>query len=451
MIPRFRFAPSPTGEPHVGSLHTALFSWALARAMDGDFILRIDDTDRERNQEQAIEQMIDALRWLGLEWDEGPDEGGEFGPYRQSERTALYEAAAQKLLESGAAYYGDEQGPLEEPNQPLRLSMPKTGQTILQDAIRGEIVFDNATLKNPVIVRSDGSALYHLASAVDDHEMQITHALRGDDWISSAPIQIRLYEALGWQQPVWIHVPLILNRHGQKLSKRDPEGGYLLRDFQQAGYLPRAMFNYLLLLGWSPEGEQELLSKWDVRQQLKIERLSPSAAQFDWDKLNWMNQQYIKKLSDEKLAGLLREFLEDAYGSLPMSDEWPIQLTRAIRDELVRLEDVVDSAEWAFDPPPENNEAAAHALAQPAAAPVLTRLIAELATLVLLDDEMANAILQALVKRFKAEMGLKAPEIYHPIRAALTGMVSGPPLPAIMGILGKQRCLQRIAAVLYER
>jgi len=256
---------------------------------------------------------------------------------------------------------------------------------------------------------------------------------------------------LGWQQPVWIHVPLILNRRGQKLSKRDPEGGYLLRDFQQAGYLPQAMFNYLLLLGWSPEGEQEILSKWDVRQQLKIERLSPSAAQFDWDKLKWMNQQYIKKLSDEKLAGLLQEFLEDAYGMLPMSDGWLLQLTGAVRDELVKLEDVVDSAEWAFDPAPDANEVALAALAHPSAPAILTRLIAELATLVLVDEASASAILKAILTQFKAENGLKTPEIYHPIRAALTGLVSGPPLPAIMGILGKQRCMQRLASALSGR
>ena len=301
MIPRFRFAPSPTGSPHVGSLHTALFSWGLARAMDGDFILRIDDTDYQRNRDEDVQAMIDALHWIGLEWDEGPDIGGEVGPYYQSQRHERHREVVEQLLAQDAAYVDVS---AETDAKPIRLRMPKQGQTIVNDALRGSIVFENVKLVDPVIVRGDGSPLYHLANAADDHDMGITHVVRGDDWISSAPIQIAIYDALGWPEPVWVHLPLILNKQGKKLSKRDPEGGYLVRDFQQGGYLPQAVFNYMLLLGWSPDGTQEIVSKWDVRQQFKIDRLSTAAPIFDWEKLRWLNQQYLKRYSHRRVGAI---------------------------------------------------------------------------------------------------------------------------------------------------
>jgi glutamyl-tRNA synthetase len=245
-LARFRFAPSPTGSPHAGSLHTALFNWALARSQGGDFILRIDDTDPARNTPQAIEEMLDALHWLGLEWDEGPDIGGPHAPFYQSQRRERHVAIADRLLESGAAYHGAGDSP------PVRLRLPRSGQTVVHDALRGPITFANRHLQDPIIVRGDGNPLYHLASVVDDHDMEITHIVRGEDWIATAPIHVHLYHALGWEEPVWVHLPLIRSRAGEKLSKRDPESGYLVHDFREAGYLPQALFNYLLLLGWSP-------------------------------------------------------------------------------------------------------------------------------------------------------------------------------------------------------
>jgi len=267
MIPRLRFAPSPTGPVHIGNGHTALFSWALARALGGDFIIRVEDTDQERNTDAATQQMLEALAWLGLDWDEGPDVGGEYGPYVQSERLTYHQRAVEQLLDGGHAYYGDDpDSPASAQENPLRLRMPRTGVTILNDAIRGSITFDNSQQNDPVLVRSNGRPLYHLATMVDDHDMGITHVVRGEDWIATSPIHIQLYQAMGWEEPVWIHLPLILNRQGQKLKKRDPEGGYLVRDFQAAGYLPQAVWNYLLLLGWTPDDEQEIVDKWTVRR-----------------------------------------------------------------------------------------------------------------------------------------------------------------------------------------
>lgn len=445
-VPRFRFAPSPTGVPHIGNLHTALFSWALSRALRGDFIIRIEDTDHARNTPEAAQVMLDALTWLGIDWEEGPDVGGEYGPYVQSERLPFHRRAIERLLDEGHAYYGDDPDhPATADGQPLRLRLPRAGKTVLHDAIRGDIVFDNAGYEDPILVRSDGRPLYHLAAMVDDHDMAITHVVRGEEWIPSAPIHVRLYEALGWEQPVWIHLPLILNKQGQKLKKRDPEGGYLITDFQEAGYLPQALFNYLLLLGWAPDGEQEIVSRWDVRKQFRIERLSATAPIFDWAKLNWVNRHYMARLSDEALAQEIRPFLEDAYDRVPDSEPWLVRLTAVIREGLDTAEDAVAAAEWAFVDDVGYTAVARKALAGESAKPVLARLVAELAAVVLLDEMTAQSILGGLRQSFKQSHGWGAREVLHPIRAALTGDVQGPPLHEIMGILGKQRTLQRVA------
>ena len=449
MIPRFRFAPSPTGPVHVGNVHTAVFCWALSRALKGDFIIRVEDTDAERNTPQATQLMFDALTWLGVDWDEGADVGGEYGPYVQSERRPFHQKVIQQLVDGNHAYYGDNPDkPSVAQDQPLRLRMPKTGKTVLNDAIRGEIRFENGRIPDPIIVRSNGQPLYHLAAMTDDHDMGITHVVRGEDWISSSPIHIQLYKAMNWPEPTWVHLPLILNKHGQKLKKRDPEGGYLISDFQEAGYLPAALFNYLLLLGWMPDNGQEVVDKWTVRQQFRLDRLSPSPSTFDWDKLNWMNRQYMQRHSDEKLAALIRPFLEDVYDELPMQNEWLVRVTAVIRKGLSKLEDAIDAAEWAFADNFEQSDEALAALRGESAHPVLTPLIAELAHVVLLDEATAQSILQGLRHSFKENEGWQPTAVFHPIRAALTGQTSGPPLAEIMAILGKNRTLQRIANAL---
>jgi glutamyl-tRNA synthetase len=452
MVWRFRFAPSPTGTPHIGNLHTALFSWALARALDGDFILRIEDTDEERNTADALQQMLEALAWLGLDWDEGPDVGGAHGPYIQSQRVGRHQEVVQQLVAGNHAYYGDdpEQPADSAEGQPLRLRLPRDGQTIVHDALRGPIVFDNANLEDKVLVRSDGRPLYHLAAMVDDHDMGITHVVRGDEWISSAPYHVQLYRALGWPEPVWVHLPLILNKRGEKLKKRDPEGGYLITDFQEAGYLPEALFNYLLLLGWSPADGRELIGKWEVRQQFRLERLGASPSIFDWDKLNWVNRNYLQRYGDVELAGLIRPYLEDYYG--PIGNEaWLHRLTAVIRDSLDKLSDAPEAAVWAFEDSFETTAAGREALVSEAAGPVLTQLVASIAQVVVLDEPTAHSIVQHLRQQFETGQGWSARHILQPIRVALIGDVNGPPLHQIMAILGQERCLQRIAAAIRRR
>lgn len=442
-VPRFRFAPSPTGIPHVGNMHTALFCWSLARGMGGDFILRIEDTDPERNTPAATRQMLQALQWLGLDWDEGPDIGGDFGPYIQSQRLASHRAVAEELVERDLAYYGDDpRAPAgSTTNQPLRLRMTP-GRIIVHDLLHGPIAFDNSKRsEDPVIMRSDGTPLYHLAAMTDDHNMAITHVVRGEEWLSSAAIHVQLYQAMGWSEPIWIHLPLILNKRGEKLKKRDPEGGYLITDFQEAGYLPEALLNYLLLLGWSP-GEQEIVGRREIGQLFRPERLSPSPAIFDWDKLNWVNRQYLQRYSPDQLLELLLPYLEEQYGILP-GRNWLFQLVSLVRQELIRLTDIIPLTEWAFDQAIEPDDEAKLALNEAPAGPIFIQLMAELAHIVLLDSQTAAAILRNLRNQ---NQQWTAKQILQPIRAALTGRINGPPLADLMTILGKQRCLERLAA-----
>ncbi len=417
--------------------------------MGGDFIVRIEDTDPERSTPEAVASVLSALAWLGIDWDEGPDIGGDFGPYIQSERHERHAAVVGQMLEQGSAYYGTEPGQTAAASagQPVFLRMPAEGQTVVHDALRGPIAFQNSDLQDKIIVRSDGTPLYHLASMVDDHDMAISHVVRGEEWISSAPYHVQLYRELGWEEPIWIHLPLILNKRGEKLKKRDPEGGYLVSDFQDAGYLPEALWNYLLLLGWTPDDGQELVGKADVRRQLRIERLSKSPAVFDWDKLNWVNRQYLRRYSDPSLANLLRPFLEDVYGPI-LNEAWLVRLAAVIRDGLNRLADAIELSRWAFDEEFAYTEEARQTLESEVAGPVLVQLVASLARVVVLDEMTAQALLQDLRTAMKQSYGWNAAPVYHTVRAALTGQTHGPPLAQIMAILGAQRAMQRLAVAL---
>ncbi|MCA9984803.1 MAG: glutamate--tRNA ligase [Anaerolineales bacterium] len=451
--PRFRFPPSPTGTPHIGNMRTALFNWALSRALKGDLIIRIEDTDTARNQPGAAEQMLADLAWLGLDWDEGPDIGGDYGPYWQSQRQERHLAVAEQLLVAGHAYYGAEPGQAGEPaGQPLRLRLPADKQFRVVDALHGEIVVDLTLREDPVLIRSDGRPVYHLATMVDDYEMAISHVVRGDDWLPWLPIHAYLYRVLGWPEPVWVHLPLVRGQDGQKLSKRDlTTGPYTVAALRAAGYLPKAVFNYLLLLGWSPDGEQEIVDKWEVRQQFRLERLSRSPSRFDWDKLAWVNRHYLGKLAESELIELVRPYLEDAYGETPAGGAFLPQLVRTIRPGLDKLADAPALAEWAFVRPADFSEAAGKVLRAEPAGPILLQLIARSASLVILDVDSAAGLLHNLRVALSDQYGWRTGQILRPIRAALTGNLEGPPLPEIMGILGQAECLERLAAALKWR
>jgi len=338
---RTRYAPSPTGFPHVGNIRTALFAWLFARHHGGRFIVRIEDTDVARRVEGAVEAILDSLRWLGMDWDEGPEVGGEYGPYFQSQRLELYREAAERLVAQGDAYYcycstqrlaemREEQArrkrssgydrrcrdlsdaeraqkEAEGVTPVVRFRMPREGQTAFNDIIRGTVVFENSQLDDFVLLKSDGYPTYHLANVVDDHLMEINHVIRAEEWLSSVPRHKLLYQALGYEIPQMAHLPMILGPDRAKLSKR--HGAVSITEYQEQGYLPEAMLNFLALLGWSLDDKTELLSRQELIASFSLERVSKTAAIFNQEKLDWMNGVFLRELSHEELSKKIMPFL----------------------------------------------------------------------------------------------------------------------------------------------
>ena len=488
---RVRFAPSPTGYPHVGNIRTALFNWLFARHSGGSFIVRIEDTDVNRKVEGAVEAILDGLRWLGIDWDEGPEVGGNFGPYFQSQRLEHYQKIVRQLVEGGHAYpcYCSEERLAQMRTEMaknkesmrsydrrcrnlsqeerakfeaqgiipvIRFKIPLEGQTRFNDLIKDEVVFDNSILDDFVLLKSDGYPTYHLANVVDDHLMKITHVLRADEWLSSTPRHILLYNALGYQPPLFAHLPMILGTDHSKLSKR--HGATAITEYRDQGYLPQAMMNFLALLGWSLDDRTELFTKEELIQHFSIERISKTSAIFNLDKLKWMNGVYIRNLSTDALADRLLPFLDrDLPQSVkrPLSREYVKQIVPLIRERLTTLGKV---------------ESAMGAMAE--AAPLYdfffvdepvydTRLL--LGKKLTKEDavrglEAALERLQALtfdsqsledsLRPLATEVGLKAGDFFGLLRVAVTGRTAAPPLFQTMEALGQERCLKRIEAAL---
>jgi len=482
MVVRTRFAPSPTGFPHIGSARTALFNWLFARSAGGQFILRIEDTDVARQVEGSDAMMMDALRWLGMDWDEGPDVGGPYGPYVQSQRLELYRRYANRLLGGGDAYRCFcapgrlEQAAREQPprydsrcrsiapedleeraarGEPfvIRFKTPTSGETVVRDLLRGPMRFQNSTLDDLVLLKSDGYPTYHLANVVDDHLMEITYVLRAEEWIPSTPRHVLLYEALGWEPPVYAHPPLILDSDHSKLSKRSGEVSVL--EYRRLGYLPEALANYLAFLGWTPKAEDEILSLAELVGLFSLEHLSHSPSVFDIGRLNWFNRQHMKRLPADELAKRVAPHLREAYrsatrheGTSLTAQQWLQTLAEAVRDELDCLSDIVTSSRFAFAGSVEMDSDAAEALRHPDAADVLRAFAEGWAVLPKRDYEAADAFFGDLRKRFKNASGLSGTLVMQPIRAALTGSLKGPCLVKVSILLGEDRCLERVRAAL---
>jgi glutamyl-tRNA synthetase len=494
MTVRVRFAPSPTGKLHVGSVRTVLFGWLFARKMGGQFILRIEDTDQTRYQPEAIPSIVDGLRWLGLDWDEGPSleelqrfgvpdaekyaVGGSYGPYVQSERLDLYRQVAAELIERGLAYrcncsperlerVREEQRARKLPvgydrhcrdlppgtvsaDEPhvVRLKVPLTGQTIVRDAIRGDIVFDNVTQDDQVLLKSDGFPTYHLAVVVDDHTMQITHVTRGDEWIPSSPKRVLIFDALGWEPPLYCHLPLVNGTDGHKLSKR--HGSTSVDQFRAQGYLPEALLNFLAFLGWAPgEGdEQEIFGREELIQRFDLFRVNTAPAVFSYDKLDWMNGIYVRDLSEDDLLEHLLPFWQDA-GMVddPCPEEMRTRLhilAPLVRERLKRLTEVVELTRPLFQeietPPVEKLVGKKMTPQQSLKALRLARDF-----LASVEPFEAEAMEQPL-RDMADELGVKAGALFGILRWATTNQPVSPPLFGSFEFLGREQVLARLDA-----
>jgi glutamyl-tRNA synthetase len=478
MTVRTRYAPSPTGDPQVGNMRTALFDWLLARGNSGTFIVRIEDTDRERSVEGGVEAQMEALRWLGLDWDEGPDKGGPHAPYVQSERKSRYVEAAQALVDKTLAYRcfcsperldglrkqqqaarqppgydrhcrslsADEAGQRVAAGEPhvVRFAVPLSGETSFADALRGVITVENATLDDFVMLKSDGFPTYHLASVVDDHAMEITHVLRGEEWIPSGPRHQLLYEALGFSPPVFVHLPLILAPDRKKLSKR--HGATSIFEYRDAGFLPEAMINFLALVGWSLDDRTEIIDKETLVESFSLERVSPTPGIFDADKLRWLNGEYIRALSEEELARRLIPYLER---ELPENADPPgLELVRRVVPLIqTRMEVLADAyALTAFLFTHEMLLTVDDLLGKrfkedlQLAQKGLQLSHERLANL----DEWSHPAIDQTLRALGEELELKARDFLGLIRMAVTGSDVSPPLFESLEILGRERTLARL-------
>ena len=474
---RVRYAPSPTGLPHVGNIRTALFNWLFARHHKGSFIVRIEDTDVTRLVTGALEAILDSLRWLGLDWDEGPEVGGSYGPYTQSQRLELYQAAAKRLVEAGHAYYcycshqeleemRAEQARRKQPPgynrrcrqlttderssretrgiiPVVRFKVPSEGQTSFSDLIKGNVSFENSKLDDFVLLKSDGYPTYHLASAVDDHAMEISHVLRADEWLSSTPRHLLLYNALGYEPPLFAHLPMILGPDRSKLSKR--HGATAVTEFRNQGYLSEAMVNYLALLGWSLDDKTEIISREELVSHFSLERVSATAAIFDHQKLAWMNGVYLRQLPIEEFARQMLPFLERDLPEevrRPLDWDYVKQIAPLIQERARTLTETAELADFFFvaELPYETKLLLQRLSDKSIAIRALATTGDKLASLASFDATSLENLLRSL----SAELGLKTGEFFGLLRVAVTSRTATPPLFQTMVVLGKERCLKRI-------
>ena len=440
-VTRLRFAPSPTGYLHVGGARTALFNWLYARRHGGTFILRIEDTDIERSQAEMVTGILDGLRWLGIDWDEGPEVGGPHAPYYQSQRLERYRAAAKQLIDSGQAF---------EDGGAIRFKVPP-GKTTFVDSVHGPIEFDNEHIESFVILRSDTHPTYHLSVVVDDIDMAITHVVRGDDHISNTPKQVLLYHALGKTPPTFAHVPLIMGADKQRLSKR--HGATSVMEYEKLGYLPEAMFNFLALLGWGTGSNDEMFTKDELVQRFNLEGISGGNAVFNTEKLDWFNHQYLLKLADEELiarlrgfglAGLPAEALAKA-GDLGKDPAWSSRVLALLRPRCKRLTEYRDQlAPFFVDPTEYDAEGVRKHLSAPEMPAHLTALRDAYATVSPFDEATLEQALRALAEA----RGLKAASLIHGTRLAVTGRMVSPGLFEMLVLLGRERVVARLDALI---
>ena len=430
-MPRLRFAPSPTGYLHVGGARTALFNWLYARRHGGTFILRIEDTDVGRSQPEMVTGILDGLRWLGIDWDEGPEVGGPHAPYFQSQRLNRYRAAARELLAGGQAF---------EDEGAIRFKVPP-GKTSFTDSVHGPIEFDNEHIESFVILRSDTHPTYHLSVVVDDIDMAVTHVVRGDDHISNTPKQVLLYHAFGKTPPAFAHVPLIMGADKQRLSKR--HGATSVTEYQKQGYLPEAMVNFLALLGWGTGSNDELFTKDELIQRFNLEGISGGNAVFNTEKLDWFNHQHLLRLADQELVARLKglEGLEGLEGLGSADHAWLSKVLALLRPRCKKLTDFPDQLRPFFVDPAEYDEEGMKKHLSAAGMPDHLNALRDAYATVSPFDE---ATLEQTLRSLADSRGIKAGALIHGTRLAMTGRMVSPGLFEMLVLLGRDRVLARL-------
>jgi glutamyl-tRNA synthetase len=470
---RVRVAPSPTGDPHVGTAYIALFNYAFARCSGGKFLLRIEDTDRERSTKESEQAIFESLRWVGLAWDEGPDVGGPFGPYRQSERADIYRKHAADLVASGAAYRcfctAERLTALREEQKAkklnigydgacrslspddvrakldagvphvVRLAVPREGQTVVYDLVRGEVVIQNAAVDDQVLIKSDGFPTYHLANVVDDRLMGITHVIRAEEWITSTPKHLLLYKAFGWEPPVFCHMPLLRNKDKSKISKRKNPTSLLW--YRAQGYLPEALLNFLALMGWSVAEGKEVFPLDAMVREFTLDRVATSEPIFDFQKLDWLNGLYIRALPPAELARRLRDFMPQGR---PYDEAFVLKTVPLVQERLKKLGDYAALSEFLYADAvnPSLAELVPKKSTPEQAAAMLAAAAQELAA----APDWSAKPMEELCRAAATGIGAKDRDLFMCLRVAVTGAPVSPPLFESMAVLGRDKCLARITA-----
>jgi glutamyl-tRNA synthetase len=479
---RVRFAPSPTGHMHLGSARTALYDYLLAKQSGGKFILRIEDTDRKRQVEGAEIEIMEGLHWLGINWDEGPDKEGEYGPYRQSERKDIYLKYAEKLVQDDKAYYcfcsperlngiREEQQKRKEPphydgfcrklsltdaqsrvesgeKHVIRFKSPKDGTTTVTDLIRGQITVENHTLDDSILVKSDGWALYHLAAMVDDHLMKISHVIRGSEWLPSFPLHALIIRAFGWEEPEWVHLSVFLKPSGKgKMSKREAadliKDGYsiFVNELQALGYLPEAVNNWIALMGWSFDDHTEFFTMQDLIEKFNLKHLNPSPAAINFTKFDHFNGLHIRSLSINELAKRIKPFfLADG---LIIEDEMLLKITPIIQERIATLDDSVSMAGFFFksDVRPNPEDLIAKGLSSAQCIEIIQNAI----HIISQESQISKDVIESKFREYVETSGYNAGQVFGVMRVAITGQKISPPLFESMEIIEKKKVLERLA------
>ena len=470
---RVRFAPSPTGFLHVGGLRTALYNYLFARRNGGKFVLRIEDTDQARRVEGAVENLISTLGWAGVQYDEGPDRDGPHGPYTQSKRLEIYHRHAAELVEKGKAYHCfcsserlEEVRKLQTASKErasydrhcrnldrddvdrrlragernvIRMKVPLTGELTFNDLIRGDVSIAYEVIDDQVLLKSDGFPTYHLAVVVDDHLMEISHVIRGEEWLPSTPKHILLYQFFGWDLPQFAHLPLLLNPDKSKLSKR--QGDVAVEDYRAKGYLKEAIVNFIAFLGWNPGDEREIFLLDDLVKEFSLDRVGKSGAVFNVEKLDWLNFQHLRKKSDAEVLKMVREYLAgSAFAGKQFSDEYLLSVIASMRERATFVRDFVEKCQYFYQAPDQYDAEVLKKRWKPESRQQLQTLSERFASL----SAPSKEDFESALHRTADELGVKHSELIHPLRLAVSGVGAGPGLFDILVILGKEETISRI-------